>query len=193
MHRNVPEFLKATTGADTDKWRAAWDQIDQAVGDNSTAWNQAVGNSKFRKIMYALLICFGFYFGPRMQEWTCTMCPSVADFWDNPLLAFCFGFMIAACTLYYCVRGMVDGMVDQLQKRDKILRNIAAKVRYVCEDLNDGTMYLLARPNYDLAMITVDVYKSKPPAEPKMQNCPIRAAKVATRLSLLKFDTYHSA
>jgi len=112
------------------------------------------------------LVCFIIQDAPVFNFLGAGIC--FVDIWENPLLAFCFGLVYEAFVLYHLVRRRVS----LSQKRDKVLRGVLDKVRYVCEDLDDGTMYLRARVNYDLAIITVDVYRSKPPTAQKQQKIP---------------------
>ena len=176
VERSVPDFLKAK-GVLTDTWRQAWDRIDQTVGKH----NQIRKQRLIHVITTVALIGSGPFFGGLSQGCFCGMLDHVDDLHfdrmnefgiydflqdlcpieegDSFILAGCFFALYEACILYFLVR---RGLVLE-QKRCKVLRRILNKVRYVCEDLEDGHMYFWARANYDLQLITVDIFKSKPP------------------------------
>ena len=172
VRRKAPEFLRGSNGAvETDAWQQAWDQIDQAVGDNSQFTNRAL----LQAFLVMVVLLLGLPLAGYMQQFTCVyvynlgLCPTVDDdIMEHPVLAFFFGFLYEIGMMYYF---FLPRILDSLRKRDKLLRSLACKVRYVCDDVNnnnEGRMYLLARPNCELGLITVDVYKSKPPEEPKI-------------------------
>ena len=161
IRRRVPEFLKSTV--ETDRWQQVWDDIDQSIGNN----DKISRRSRLELLLSFILINLGAWCAGWLQFWTYLFLfdDVLESIWENPVLAIVYGCLIEAFLMFHLVRRLST----LAAKQDKILRNLVSKVRYVCDDFNnaDGAtiMYLHARPNYDLALITVDVYKSQPPPD----------------------------
>jgi len=166
IRQKVPDFLKAN-GVETDRWRQAWDRIDEAVGDNRKLLLTMLGEL----FLQFIIISCGLYVGGAAQQYICSIHPALyheygicpeKELWEQPFFACVFFCLYEACALLI----LVQRRVAWQREGDKVLIGILNKIRYVCNDLNDGSMYFCARVNFDLVAITIEVSKIKPPTIP---------------------------
>jgi len=171
IRQKVTAFLKAN-GVETDRWRQAWDRIEEVVGDDKIVLYNVITLGQF--FLQFFIIYSGLYVGDALQQVVCFIHPTLhyqhricpdreMELWEQPFLLACVFFCIyEACVFPF----LVQQRVAWQREGDKVLIGILNKIRYVCDDLNDGSIYFCARVNFGLNAITVDVSKSKPPTIP---------------------------
>jgi len=163
VRRSVPDFLKP--GVDNDAWGAVWERIDRVVGEPEKGRHKIMRELGFG----LLLLMLSFPSASLMQRVLCDQLIKDNELYEgicmdniNPstfILWFLYNAVVFRCFLPRYSRAIFE--------HDKILQRVATKIRYLCEEINNDSLYLLARPNYDLRAITIDVFKSKPPVQPQ--------------------------